>query len=219
MGRVWDATASGCRLVRLRMDRPAQGRIDPSDVLQERLSTFRARSRLRAAAGHAVLPVAALPDRAALQLLPPATTSAPDARRGPGSVAAHGAMPQATSISLAAQLLGRFTSVTQACSGARCRSSSGSDQRHGPIDREIGRCGTSRSFHERRPRCSAQASAASIATSRLSGCGRFAKTPGFFDNQGLGNYRPSPQASLRAAVPRLETRRGLGSGVSHDPQR
>src|SRR5262249_2442104 len=38
----------------------------------------------------------------------------PDARRRPRGVAAPRAMPQATSVSLAAQLLNRFTSVTQA---------------------------------------------------------------------------------------------------------
>lgn len=103
------------RLVRLRLDRRMQGRVDASDVLQEAFLDFASRASeyvneprmpfylwLRYLTGQR------------LQLLHRhhLGTLMRDAGR---EVSIHrGAMPQATSVSLAAQLLGRFTSVTQA---------------------------------------------------------------------------------------------------------
>ena len=113
---VWDRHRERLRrLVRLRLDRRLQGRIDPSDVLQEAFIDFANRASeyvdqpqmpfflwLRFLTGQR------------LQLLHRhhLGTQMRDAGR---EVSLHrGAMPQATSVSLAAQLLGRFTSVTQA---------------------------------------------------------------------------------------------------------
>jgi RNA polymerase sigma-70 factor (ECF subfamily) len=103
------------RLVKLRMNRRMQGRVDASDVLQEAFVDFASRAEeyvndpsmpfflwLRYLTGQR------------LQLLHRhhLGTMMRDAGR---EVSIHrGPMPQATSISLAAQLLGRFTSVTQA---------------------------------------------------------------------------------------------------------
>ncbi len=116
LSKLWDHYRERLRrLVRLRMDRRMQGRVDASDVLQEAFVDFAARASeyvddpsmpfylwLRYLTGQR------------LQLLHRhhLGTMLRDAGR---EVSIHrGAMPQATSVSLAAQLLGRFTSVTQA---------------------------------------------------------------------------------------------------------
>jgi RNA polymerase sigma-70 factor (ECF subfamily) len=103
------------RLVKLRMDRRMQGRVDESDVLQEAFVDFA--SRAEEYASDPSMPfflwLRYLTGQR-LQLLHRhhLGTMMRDAGR---DVSIHrGPMPQATSISLAAQLLGRFTSVTQA---------------------------------------------------------------------------------------------------------
>jgi RNA polymerase sigma-70 factor (ECF subfamily) len=103
------------RLVKLRMDRRMQGRVDESDVLQEAFVDFA--SRVEEYASDPSMPfflwLRYLTGQR-LQLLHRhhLGTMMRDAGR---EVSIHrGPMPQATSISLAAQLLGRFTSVTQA---------------------------------------------------------------------------------------------------------
>jgi len=116
LGRIWDHYEGRLRrLVRLRLDRRLQGRADPSDVLQEAFIDFQSR-----AAEYAQKPD--MPFFLWLRFLTGQRlqlihrhhlgTEMRDAGR---EVSLHrGAMPQATSVSLAAQLLGRFTSVTQA---------------------------------------------------------------------------------------------------------
>jgi RNA polymerase sigma-70 factor (ECF subfamily) len=113
---LWDLYRERLRrLVKLRMDRRMQGRVDASDVLQEAFVDFASRAEeytsdpsmpfflwLRYLTGQR------------LQLLHRhhLGTMMRDAGR---EVSIHrGPMPQATSVSLAAQLMGRFTSVTQA---------------------------------------------------------------------------------------------------------
>jgi RNA polymerase sigma-70 factor (ECF subfamily) len=140
LGQVWDRYRDRLRkLVRLRMDRRLQGRLDTSDVLQEAFIDFQARAPeyvkqpdmpfflwLRFLTGQR------------LQLLHRhhLGTQMRDAGR---EVALHrGAMPQATSISLAAQLLGRFTSVTQAVQRAEMQLIlQEAINNLDPIDREI----------------------------------------------------------------------------------
>jgi RNA polymerase sigma-70 factor, ECF subfamily len=103
------------RMVRLRLDRRLQGRVDPSDVLQdayvdlvERLPEYANRPGLpfflwlRLVVGERLLRVHRHHLGAALR----------DASR---EISLHqGGMPQASSASLAAQLLGRITPVSQA---------------------------------------------------------------------------------------------------------
>jgi RNA polymerase sigma-70 factor (ECF subfamily) len=116
LAELWDRYQERLlRLVKLRMNRRMQGRVDASDVLQEAFVDFASRAEeyvndpsmpfflwLRYLTGQR------------LQLLHRhhLGTMMRDAGR---EVSIHrGPMPQATSVSLAAQLLGRFTSVTQA---------------------------------------------------------------------------------------------------------
>lgn len=103
------------QMIRLRLDRRLQGRVDPSDVLQdayidltEQLPTYFARPELpfflwlRLLAGQRLMRVHRHHLGAAMR----------DAGR---EVSLYkGALPQASSVSLAAQLLGRFTSASQA---------------------------------------------------------------------------------------------------------
>jgi RNA polymerase sigma-70 factor (ECF subfamily) len=103
------------QMIRLRLDRRLQGRVDPSDVLQdayidltEQLPSYFARPEmpfflwLRLVAGQRLMRVHRLHLGAAMR----------DAGR---EVSLYkGALPQASSVSLAAQLLGRFTSASQA---------------------------------------------------------------------------------------------------------
>ena len=116
LGEVWERYHERLRrLVRLRLDRRLQGRVDPSDVLQEAFLDFQARARdyvqqpdmpfflwLRFLTGQR------------LQLIHRHHLGTQMRDAGREVSLQRGAMPQATSVSLAAQLLGRFTSVTQA---------------------------------------------------------------------------------------------------------
>jgi RNA polymerase sigma-70 factor (ECF subfamily) len=137
---IWETYRERLRkLVKLRMDRRLQGRVDPSDVLQEAFVDFATRAReyvddptmpfylwLRFLTGQR------------LQLLHRHHLGV-QMRDAGREVSLHqGAMPQATSVSLAAQLLGRFTSVTQAVQRAEMQvilqeAINGMD----PVDREI----------------------------------------------------------------------------------
>jgi len=169
------------------MDRRLQGRVDPSDVLQEAFLDFQSRAEeyvkkpdmpfflwLRFLTGQR------------LQLLHRHHLGAQMRDAGREVSLQRGAMPQATSISLAAQLLGRFTSVTQAVQRAEMQvilqeAINSMD----PIDREILAL---RHFEELSNEETAQVleikpSAASSrhirALKRLRGVLR--ATPGFFD--------------------------------------
>jgi RNA polymerase sigma-70 factor (ECF subfamily) len=103
------------RMVRLRMDRRLQGRIDPSDVLQEAFLDVAQRS-----AEYAAQPT--MPPYLWLRFLTGQRLMALHRQhlgakmRDAGQEVSlyRGALPQASSISLAAQLLGRLTSPTQA---------------------------------------------------------------------------------------------------------
>jgi RNA polymerase sigma-70 factor (ECF subfamily) len=110
------------RMVRLRMDRRLQGRVDPSDVLQEAQVEI-----LRRAAEYAADP--RLPPFLWLRLITGQRLTALHRRhlgaqrRNAGQeIALHrGPMPQVTSVSLAEMLLGRLTSPTQAAQRAEVR--------------------------------------------------------------------------------------------------
>ena len=127
------------RMVRLRLDRRLQGRLDPSDVLQEAFIDFARRAGefaenpevsfflwLRTLTGQR------------LQMLHRQHLGAKmrDAAR---EISLHrGPMPQATSVSLAAQLMGQFTSASAKVARAEMQillqeALNGMD----PIDREI----------------------------------------------------------------------------------
>jgi RNA polymerase sigma-70 factor (ECF subfamily) len=140
LGRIWDHYRERLRrVVRLRLDRRLQGRVDSDDVLQEAFVDFQSR-----AAEYAQKPdmpfflwLRFLTGQR-LQLIHRHHLGA-QMRDAGREVSLHrGAMPQATSVSLAAQLLGRFTSVTQAVQRAEMQlilqeAINGLD----PIDREI----------------------------------------------------------------------------------
>lgn len=127
------------RMVRLRLDRRLQGRVDPSDVLQEayleirrqlpsyaELRPFPAYVWLRLVTGQRLLQIHRRHLGAARR----------DASR---EISLHGrAFPRASSASLAARLLGRFTSASAAVERAerRLRLEEVLD-RLDPIDREI----------------------------------------------------------------------------------
>jgi RNA polymerase sigma-70 factor (ECF subfamily) len=103
------------RMVRLRMDRRLQGRIDPSDVLQEAYFDV-----ARRAAEYVAKPT--MPPYLWLRFLTGQRLTAlhrhhlgAQMRDAGQEVSLYrGALPQASSVSLAAQLLGRFTTPTQA---------------------------------------------------------------------------------------------------------
>src|SRR6516165_4868731 len=127
------------RMVRLRLDRRLQGRVDPSDVLQEAQVEI-----LRRAAEYAADP--RVPPFLWLRLITGQRLTALHRRhlgarmRNAGQeVALHrGPIPQATSASLAEMLLGRLTSPTQAAQRAEVRvmlqeALNGMD----PLDREV----------------------------------------------------------------------------------
>jgi RNA polymerase sigma-70 factor (ECF subfamily) len=127
------------RMVRLRLDRRLQGRVDPSDVLQEAQLDV-----LRRAGEYAADP--SMPPYLWLRFLTGQRLVALHRRhlgaqmRDAGQeVSLHrGALPQATSVSLAALLLGRLTSPTLAAQRAELRlrlqeALNGMD----PIDREV----------------------------------------------------------------------------------
>jgi RNA polymerase sigma-70 factor (ECF subfamily) len=140
LGELWDRYRERLkRMVRLRLDRRLQGRLDPSDVLQEAFLDFARRAGefaekpevsfflwLRTLTGQR------------LQMLHRQHLGAKmrDAAR---EISLHrGPMPQATSVSLAAQLLGHFTSASAKVARAEMQillqeALNGMD----PIDREI----------------------------------------------------------------------------------
>ena len=131
-GRLW-------RMVRLRLDRRLQGRVDPSDVLQEAQLEI-----TRRAAEYAADP--RVPPFLWLRLITGQRLMALHRRhlgaqmRSAGQeIALHrGPIPQATSASLAEMLLGRLTSPTQAARRAEVRlllqeALNGMD----PLDREV----------------------------------------------------------------------------------
>ena len=127
------------RMVRLRLDRRLQGRVDPSDVLQEAQLEI-----TRRAAEYAADP--RVPPFLWLRLITGQRLTALHRRhvgaqmRSAGQeIALHrGPIPQATSVSLAEMLLGRLTSPTQAAQRAEVRlllqaALNGMD----PLDREV----------------------------------------------------------------------------------
>jgi RNA polymerase sigma-70 factor, ECF subfamily len=110
------------RMVALRLDRRLQGRVDPSDVLQEaymdlakRAPEFLAQPTmpfflwLRLLTGQRLLAIHRRHIRAKMRDV------------GQEIALHHGAIPQASSASLAAQLLGRLTSPSQAAIRAELR--------------------------------------------------------------------------------------------------
>ena len=140
LGRIWERQADRLlRVVRLRMDRRLQGRIDPADVLQEAFLDVQA--RLPEYLQQPDLPVflwLRFLTGQRLQLIHRHHLGA-QMRDAGREVSLHrGAMPQATSVSLAAQLLGRFTSVTQAVQRAEMQFIlQDAINALDPIDREI----------------------------------------------------------------------------------
>jgi RNA polymerase sigma-70 factor (ECF subfamily) len=140
LGELWNRYRERLkRMVRLRLDRRLSGRVDPSDVLQEAFLDFARRAGefaenpevsfflwLRTLTGQR------------LQMLHRQHLGAKmrDAAR---EISLHrGPMPQATSVSLAAQLLGHFTSASAKVARAEMQvqlqeALNGLD----PIDREV----------------------------------------------------------------------------------
>ena len=140
LGRIWERNANRLlRVVRLRMDRRLQGRIDPADVLQEAFLDVQARlpEYLKQPDMPVFLWLRFLTGQR-LQLMHRHHLGA-QMRDAGREVSLHrGAMPQATSVSLAAQLLGRFTSVTQAVQRAEMQLIlQDAINALDPIDREI----------------------------------------------------------------------------------
>ncbi len=127
------------RMVRLRLDRRLQGRVDPSDVLQEAFLDVAKR-----AADYAANPT--MPPYLWLRFLTGQKLMALHRQhlgakmRDAGQEVSlyRGALPQASSVSLAAQLLGRLTTPTQAAVRAemqiRLQEALNSMD---PIDREV----------------------------------------------------------------------------------
>ena len=140
LGRIWERHADRLlRVVRLRLDRRLQGRIDPADVLQEAFLDVQA--RLPEYLHQPELPVflwLRFLTGQRLQLIHRHHLGA-QMRDAGREVSLHrGAMPQATSVSLAEQLLGRFTSVTQAVQRAEMQLIlQDAINALDPIDREI----------------------------------------------------------------------------------
>ena len=103
------------RMVRLRLDRRLQGRVDPSDVLQEAYLDLAARlpdyARERSMPAYLWLRLVA-GQRLAMVHRQHLGAAMRDAGREVSLY--RGALPQASSASLAAQLLGRFTTASQA---------------------------------------------------------------------------------------------------------
>lgn len=116
LSEVWNSHQGRLRkLVKLRLDRRLQGRIDPTDVLQEAFIDFAERAPEYAKDPKMPLYLwLRLITGQRLQLLHRHNLGAQKRDAGREVSLHRGAMPQATSVSLAAQLMGRFTSVTQA---------------------------------------------------------------------------------------------------------
>ena len=140
LAALWERHRKRLRqMIRVRLDRPLQGRVDPSDVLQEayvdmaerlpeyvRDRTFPPYLWLRLVAGQRLMQI----HRRHLG------TAMRDAGR---EVSLHrGALPQASTASLAAQLLGRFTTASEALvrAEARLQVQQALNQME-PIDREV----------------------------------------------------------------------------------
>jgi RNA polymerase sigma-70 factor (ECF subfamily) len=190
LGRVWEQYRERLlRVVRLRMDRRLQGRLDASDVLQEAFVDFASRVEeyVRQPDMPFFLWLRFLTGQR-LQLLHRQHLGA-QMRDAGREVSLHrGAMPQATSVSLAAQLLGRFTSVTQAVQRAEMQvilqeAINSMD----PIDREILAL---RHFEELSNEETAQVlgiKASAASTRHVRALKRLRQvlqnTPGFFDKQ------------------------------------
>ena len=175
------------RMVRLRLDRRLQGRLDPSDVLQEAQIDV-----LRRAGEYAANPT--LPPFLWLRLITGQRLSALHRRhlgaqmRDAGQeVSLHrGALPQADSVSLAEMLLGRLTSPTRAAQRAemRIRLQEALNSLE-PIDREVL---TLRHFEE----LSNAETAAVLGLQKSAACNRYLRAlkrlkeilsamPGFFE--------------------------------------
>lgn len=127
------------RMVKLRLDRRLQGRIDPSDVLQEAFLDVSRRAG-EYAAHPAMPPFLWLRFLTGQRLLALHRQHLGAQMRDAGQEVSlyRGAWPQASSISLAAQLLGRLTSPTRAAMRAEMQirlqeALNGMD----PLDREI----------------------------------------------------------------------------------
>jgi RNA polymerase sigma-70 factor (ECF subfamily) len=127
------------RMVRLRLDRRLLGRVDPSDVLQEAYLDIARRAE-------EYLENPTMPPFLWLRFLTAQKLAAlhrqhlgAQARDAGREVSLHrGALPQATSISIAHQLLGRLTSASQAAIRAELQTRlqvvlNGMD----PVDREV----------------------------------------------------------------------------------
>jgi RNA polymerase sigma-70 factor (ECF subfamily) len=127
------------QMVRLRLDRRLQGRVDPSDVLQD--AYLEVSHRIQAYAREPQLPVFLwLRSLVGQKLVDLARHHLGTKMRNAGQEVSlyRGAMPQASSVSLAAQLLGRMTSPSTAAARAelqvRIQEALNSME---PIDREI----------------------------------------------------------------------------------
>src|SRR4051812_33089633 len=129
------------RMVRLRLDRRLQGRLDPSDVLQEA-----ALDVTRRAGEYCSSPAPAIPPYLWLRYLTGQRLLALHRHHLGAQIrdAGHevslrfGGMPQATSASLAALLLGRLTSPTRAARRAEMQLRlQEALNRMDPIDREV----------------------------------------------------------------------------------
>jgi RNA polymerase sigma-70 factor (ECF subfamily) len=127
------------QMVRLRLDRRLQGRIDPSDVLQEtyleaarRAAEFASQPTTSAYVWLRCLTAQKLVDLTRRHL-------GAKMRDAGQEIALHrGALPQASSVSLAAQLLGQFTSPSRAAirAEAQLRVQDALNAMD-PIDREV----------------------------------------------------------------------------------
>jgi RNA polymerase sigma-70 factor (ECF subfamily) len=127
------------QMVRLRLDRRLQGRIDPSDVLQE--AYLEAARRVgEFASAPTTSPYLWLRSLTAQKLIDLMRHHLGTKMRDAGrEIALHrGALPQASSLSLAQQLLGRLTSPSRAAVRAetRLRIQEGLNAME-PLDREV----------------------------------------------------------------------------------
>jgi RNA polymerase sigma-70 factor (ECF subfamily) len=126
-------------MVALRLDHRLQGRIDPSDVLQEAQLDILHRAA-EYAADPRMPPFLWLRFLTGQRLLALHRHHLGTKKRDAGHEVAphHGALPQATSMSLAEMLLGRLTSPTRAAQRAEVRARlKGALDALDPIDREI----------------------------------------------------------------------------------
>jgi RNA polymerase sigma-70 factor (ECF subfamily) len=127
------------RMVKLRLDRRLQGRIDPSDVLQEATIEVARRAR-EYLANPTMSPFLWLRWITGQRLLVLHRKHFGTRMRDVGLEVSlhHGALPQATSVSLAAMLLGRLTSPTRAAQRAELQLRlQDALNAMDPIDREI----------------------------------------------------------------------------------